>query len=265
MLFSRVFYPSAGAALVLLSGLAGAGRADLVIDSAPGSNNNDQRSRISGSILAGTAVVFTTGASSVWDLDSISMYFSAGSTTAQPTYSGGTMKLHTYQVNGAAITAANFMGKSSTSTAFNSFNIAPSFDIAGLADLAAQTTYLLGMDARSSVTGSSFLKLNSINSGAPITPNGWVTSPGYSYSTVFGTSTPTVTAPDTAATPASTGFGFALIATAVPEPGTMRLESIAGAGGGPPGPGRGCPGAGRVPPRLKPCFFRTALRDGVAT
>lgn len=93
MLFSRVFYPSAGAALVLLSGLAGAGRADLVIDSTPGSNNNDQRSRISGSSLAGTAVVFTTGASSVWDLDSISMYFSAGSTTALQIYSGGTMKV----------------------------------------------------------------------------------------------------------------------------------------------------------------------------
>jgi len=252
MLFSRVFYQSAGAALVLLSGLAGAGRADLVIDSAPGSNNNDQRSRISGSSLAKTAVVFTTGASSVWDLDSISMYFSAGSTTALHTYSSGTMKLHTYQVNSAAITAANFMGKSSTSTAFNSFYTAPSFDIAGLA---AHTAYLLGMDAPGSVTGSSFLKLNSINSGAPITPNGWVTSPGYSYSTVFGTSTPTVTAPDTAATPASTGFGFALIATAVPEPGTMRLGSIAGAGGAAAWPGQRLPGRRRSASTAETLFF----------
>ncbi len=251
MLFSRVFYPSAGAALVLLSGLAGAGRADLVIDSTPGSNNNDQRSRISGSSLAGTAVVFTTGASSVWDLDSISMYFSAGSTTALQIYSGGTMKVHTYQVNGAAITAANFMGKSSTSTAFNSFNTAPSFDIEGLADLAAQATYLLGMDARSSVTGGSFLKLNSIDSGAPTTPNGWVASSGYSYSTLFGTSTPTVTA----ATPASTGFGFALIATAVPEPGTMRLGSIAGAGGAAAWPGQRLPGRRRSASTAETLFF----------
>ena len=162
------------------------------------------------------------------------------------------MKLHTYQVNGAAITAANFMGKSSTSTVFNSFYTAPSFDIAGLA---AHTAYLLGMDAPGSVTGSSFLKLNSINSGAPITPNGWVTSPGYSYSTVFGTSTPTVTAPDTAATPASTGFGFALIATAVPEPGTMRLGSIAGAGGAAAWPGQRLPGRRRSASTAETLFF----------
>jgi hypothetical protein len=234
MIFLRPFHHFVGAALVLLSGLAGAGRADLVIDSVVGANGNSQGKLINGSSLSGAAVVFTTGSSSAWDLQTISMYFNAGSTGAPKTYSGGTINFNLYFVNGNFPTnPSDLLWIGSTSAAFNSFdaNTTASFSLTGLADLTASATYMLGMDVTGTVTDNSFLKLNS-TTNFPSSANGWLIPSGYSYinATTFSSSAKTVTAYDNIST---AGFGFDLEANAVavPEPGTMLLGGIAAAGG----------------------------------
>jgi hypothetical protein len=237
MIFLRPFHHFVGAALVLLSGLAGAGRADLVIDSVVGANGNSQGKLInSGSSLSGAAVVFTTGSSSAWDLQTISMYFNAGTTTAPKTYSGGTINFNLYFVNGNFPTnPSDLLWIGSTSAAFGSFNgnTTASFSLTGLADLTASATYMLGMDVTGTVTDNSFLKLNS-TTNVPSSANGWLIPSGYSYinATTFSSSARTVTAYDNSF-PNPAGFGFDLVANAVavPEPGTMLLGSIAAAGG----------------------------------
>jgi hypothetical protein len=189
----------------------------LVIDSVVGANANSQGKLInSGSSLSGAAVVFTTGSSSAWDLQTISMYFNAGTTGAPKTYSGGTINFNLYFVNGNFPTnPSDLLWIGSTSAAFNSFNAntTASFSLTGLADLTASATYMLGMDVTGTVTDTSFLKLNS-TTNFPSSANGWGIPSGYSYinATTFSSSAKTVTAYDNISI---AGLGFDLEANAV--------------------------------------------------
>jgi autotransporter-associated beta strand protein len=206
-------------ALILLLGLAGEGRAALVVDSSLGQNGNSQTKLIDNTSLSGAAISFTTGSTSDWDLNSIGLFLSAGSNGSPQTYSGGTINFNIYQVNGngVATTPSNLEWKSSGSATLSAFsaNTTPTFSLTGLSTLTAGTTYLLGIDATGTVSDSSFLKLHSnVGSVRPTRSSGWQVPKYYSYinSTVFGTNAPSLTSYST--TSSAIGFGFDLNATA---------------------------------------------------
>ncbi len=224
--------------------------AGVVLTSTVGANSNAQGKVIgsTSSTTNGAGVVFTTGSGSSWDLSSIKLAMTTGN-AGSGSYGGGTVTFYLYQMaSGSNATTNgslnNDIGSTTASLASFSGNGASIIlSLTGFDNLAASTQYFLGINVSGSVTGASsdnYLKITGTVSG-PTEANGrgWSVAPNYSFLLVdpattgnnnFSASTSKVAY--SYLTSSVAGIGFELDASAVPEPGTLLLFSLAMAVGG---------------------------------
>lgn len=223
-------------------------KADVVVTSTLSTLSNGKGKVVGTGTSArnGAGVVFTTGNTSSWRLNSIQLGF-----TSSGTYGSGSIAFYLYKVGSGTIpTTANsltYVGETTLSiTGINGSLVTPTFSLTTLANsgvpvtLDASTQYFLGMNVLEN--GGTFLRLNG-TAATPTTSNGWSIASSYSYMVTNGGSAPTTIndfssstssvgyAYDSAANPPN-GFGFIMDATAVPEPGTFVLFGSAMAIGG---------------------------------
>lgn len=250
LMFNR-FVAGLCLALFAFPSVANAG---VVLTSTLGTNGNAQGKIIgkTSSDTNGAGLVFTTGSSSSWKLNTINLALTTGTGGAYA-YSGGTVSFYLYRMGAGTspLTASSLTYVGTTNVALASFTgnaTTKSFDLSGLANLAAGTQYFLGMNATGYVgdqtVANDFLKI----SGTTATPSaanssGWSVSTNYSFMLANYSNAPTGTNNFSSSTSnvaysyaltqnVIAGIGFEIDAAAVPEPGTLVLFGSALAAGG---------------------------------
>lgn len=243
---------------VLVAFVPTIGEAGVVLTSTLGTNGNAQGKIIgkTSSDTNGAGLVFTTGSSSSWDLNTIKLAITTG-TLGGYTYSGGTVSFYLYRMGAGTspLTANSLTYVGTTSVALASYSgnaITKTFDLTGFDNLAASTQYFLGINATGYVgdqtQANDFLKISG-TSAKPTTANssGWSVSTNYSFMLANYSDAPTGTHNFSSSTTsvaysystsAVAGMGFELDAssvitpTSLPEPATLILFGGAMAAGG---------------------------------